>query len=86
QECDRIHAVCAELAKLGVRVEERPDGYTIWPAHQIRPAEIETYRDHRVAMSFALIGLRVPGIVIRDPGCVAKTFPNYWQCLEQLLA
>jgi len=86
QECDRIHAVCAELAKLGVRVEERPDGYTIWPAHQIRPAEIETYRDHRVAMSFALIGLRVPGIVIRDPGCVAKTFPNYWRCLEQLRA
>lgn len=86
QECDRIHAVCSELAKLGVRVEEHPDGYTIWPAYQIRPVEIETYRDHRVAMSFALIGLRVPGIVIRDPGCVAKTFPNYWQCLERLRA
>ncbi|CEK20090.1 3-phosphoshikimate 1-carboxyvinyltransferase [Chthonomonas calidirosea] len=84
QECDRIHAVCTELSKLGVRVEEHFDGYTIWPAEKILPGEIETYRDHRVAMSFALIGLRVPGIVIRDPACVAKTFPNYWQCLEQL--
>lgn len=84
QECDRIKAVCTELAKLGVRVQEHSDGYTIWPTLNLQPAEIETYGDHRVAMSFALIGLRVPGIVIRDPGCVAKTFPDYWQRLEQM--
>jgi 3-phosphoshikimate 1-carboxyvinyltransferase len=84
QECDRIRAVCTELARLGVRVEEHPDGFTVHPASAILPAEIETYHDHRVAMSFALIGLRAPGITLRDPACVAKTFPDYWQRLEQL--
>ncbi len=84
QECDRIAAVCAELARLGVQVEERPDGFTVYPASHINPATIETYGDHRVAMSFALIGLKVPGIVIRDPGCVAKTFPDFWQRLDRL--
>jgi 3-phosphoshikimate 1-carboxyvinyltransferase len=88
QECDRVVAVCAELTRLGVQVEERPDGYTIYPinhpAKTIRPATVQTYHDHRVAMSFALVGLRAPGVVIADPGCVAKTFPSYWQTLERL--
>jgi 3-phosphoshikimate 1-carboxyvinyltransferase len=84
QECDRISAACTELARLGVQVEERPDGFTVFPASTLRPAEIETYGDHRVAMSFALVGLRAPGIVIRNPACVAKTFPDYWQRLERL--
>ncbi len=84
QECDRIAAVCAELTRLGVRVEERPDGFTVYPTERITPADIATYHDHRVAMSFALIGLKVPGVVIQDPGCVAKTFPDYWQRLERL--
>ncbi len=84
QECDRIAAVCAEMAKLGVRVEERRDGYTIYPASKIQPASIDTYGDHRVAMSFALIGLRADGVTIEDPGCVGKTFPEYWQRLEAL--
>lgn len=84
QECDRIAAVCTELTRLGVRVEEQPDGFTIYPAERLTPAAIQTYGDHRVAMSFALVGLRVPGIVIHDPGCVAKTFPDYWQRLERL--
>lgn len=84
QECDRIHAACTELSRLGVQVEEHPDGFTVAPAEKITPAAIKTYRDHRVAMSFALIGLRVPGIVIRDPGCVAKTFPNFWERLAEL--
>ena len=84
QECDRISAVCTELSKLGVRVEERPDGYTIYPLESIGPASIHTYHDHRVAMSFALIGLRAEGIVIEDPACVGKTFPGYWQQLEAL--
>ncbi|MCS6775582.1 MAG: 3-phosphoshikimate 1-carboxyvinyltransferase [Chloroherpetonaceae bacterium] len=84
QECDRIHAACTELSRLGVRVEEFPDGFTVHPTARIIPTVVETYRDHRVAMSFALIGLRAPGIVIRDPGCVAKTFPEFWQHLAQL--
>ncbi len=84
QECDRIAAICTELTKLGVQVEEYPDGFTIYPAAQIAPATIETYHDHRVAMSFALIGLKVPGITIANPACVAKTFPDYWQRLERL--
>ena len=84
QECDRIAAVCAELRRMGVQVDERPDGYTIHPAPTIRPAVTQTYHDHRVAMSFALVGLRTSGIVIDNPACVAKTFPGYWQALERL--
>lgn len=84
QECDRISAVCTEMTRLGVQVEEHPDGFTIYPASQFTPATIQTYHDHRVAMSFALLGLRVPGITIADPGCVAKTFPDFWQRLERL--
>jgi 3-phosphoshikimate 1-carboxyvinyltransferase len=84
QECDRVHAVCTELSRLGVNVEEHSDGFTIQPATQITPAAIDTYHDHRVAMSFALIGLMTSGITINDPGCVAKTFPDYWQRLAML--
>ncbi|MBI1923292.1 3-phosphoshikimate 1-carboxyvinyltransferase [Candidatus Poribacteria bacterium] len=83
QETDRIHAMVTELRKLGVTVVERQDGVEISPS-QIKPAEIDTYRDHRVAMSFSLIGLKVAGIRIKDPGCVSKTFPNYFQVLETL--
>jgi 3-phosphoshikimate 1-carboxyvinyltransferase len=86
QECDRIAAVCTELTRLGVRVEERPDGFTVYPACRFKPAMIQTYHDHRVAMSLALIGLKVHGITIADPGCVAKTFPDYWRRLERLRA
>ncbi len=89
QECDRVSAVCTELRKLGVTVEEREDGYRIFPlspGQKLTPAAIETYHDHRVAMSFALIGLVSPGLTILDPGCVAKTFPGYWPALERLRA
>lgn len=84
QECDRIAAACAELRRLGVQVEERQDGFTVTPAKDLRPAAIETYHDHRVAMSFALVGLMSPGVTIMDPGCVAKTFPDYWRRLDIL--
>ena len=84
QECDRIAAVCAEMRKLGVDVEEFPDGFKIHPARSLNPASIHTYGDHRVAMSFALIGLKVPGVVIEDPGCVGKTFPDFWERLDLL--
>ena len=84
KETDRIAAITAELTKLGVRVEPRPDALTVHPASCIRPAELDTYDDHRMAMSMALIGLKAPGIAIRDPACVNKTFPSYFQCLDAL--
>ena len=83
QESDRLHAVATELARLGVRVDERPDGLSVWPS-PITPAAVHTYDDHRIAMAFALIGLKVPGIRIEDPSCVAKTFPDYFERLEEL--
>ncbi len=85
KETDRIHAVCAELTRLGVRVDEHDDGMTIYPCEKFTPAEVRTYNDHRMAMAFALIGLRVPGIVIENPACVSKTFPNFFEVLEKLL-
>ena len=78
KESDRISAVCTELRKIGVCVTEHDDGMTIFPCSQFNPAVIHTYNDHRMAMAFSLIGLRVPGIIIDNPGCVSKTFPNYF--------
>jgi 3-phosphoshikimate 1-carboxyvinyltransferase len=72
------------LARLGVQVEEHDDGMTIYPCDKFQPAPVHTYNDHRMAMSFALIGLRVPGITIENPGCVSKTFPNYFDVLDSL--
>jgi 3-phosphoshikimate 1-carboxyvinyltransferase len=83
KETDRVGHVVTELRRAGVGATEEPDGYTIDPA-LIRPATIETYGDHRMAMAFALLGLRAPGIRISDPGCVAKTFPGYWAMLQGL--
>lgn len=83
KETDRIAALANELRKLGIGVEERSDGLTIVPA-PIRGCAVDTYNDHRMAMSLALIGLKAPGVVIRDPGCVVKTYPGYWQDLEKL--
>ena len=83
QETDRIHAMVTELRKLGVPIVEHQDGLEISPA-SITPAAIDTYQDHRVAMAFSLVGLKVDGIRINDPECVSKTFPNYFEVLEQL--
>lgn len=83
QESDRVSAVATELRRLGVRVDEFPDGLAVHPA-PITPATVATYDDHRIAMSFALIGLKVPGVRIADPGCVAKTFPDFFARLEDL--
>lgn len=85
KETDRIRALAVELRKLGADVEETEDGLVIRP-RSLRPAVIETYRDHRMAMSFAIAGLRLPGVVILDPGCTAKTYPRFFQDLERLLA
>jgi 3-phosphoshikimate 1-carboxyvinyltransferase len=83
QETDRISAVATELGRLGVEVEEARDGLRVEPG-PVRPAEVETYGDHRMAMAFAVTGLAAPGISIRDPGCVTKTFPDYFRWLESL--
>jgi 3-phosphoshikimate 1-carboxyvinyltransferase len=85
KETDRIGNVVAELRRAGIDADEEPDGFVVHPG-AVRPATIETYDDHRMAMSFALLGLRAPGIRIADPGCVAKTFPGYWAMLDGLRA
>ena len=84
KETDRIAALAKELNRLGVKVEEQSDGLTIHPAKKLKRAEIRTYDDHRMAMSFAITALKSPGIEIRDPGCVAKTFPHFWETLDKL--
>lgn len=83
KETDRIAALATELRRVGSEVVEREDGLSIYP-RPIRPAAAETYNDHRMAMSLALIGLRAPGMKIKNPGCVAKTYPGFWQDLQQL--
>ncbi|MDB5075242.1 MAG: 3-phosphoshikimate 1-carboxyvinyltransferase, partial [Chloroflexi bacterium] len=70
------------LRRLGARVDERSDGLTVYPS-TLHPAVVQTYDDHRMAMAFAIPGLLVPGIEIENPGCVAKTFPDYFARLEQ---
>lgn len=89
KETDRIHAVVTELRKFGVLAEEFADGLTVPPLSSlsapIPPSiEIETYHDHRMAMSFAIAGLVLPGITILDPDCTAKTYPNFFEDLEKI--
>jgi len=91
KECDRIAAPTRELRKLGVTVEEGPDYMVIEPLaakpdSRPRVVEIETYHDHRIAMSFGVLGSRLPGLRILDPGCVAKTYPNYWKDWQRAAA
>lgn len=82
-ECDRIAAICTELGKLGVRVEEHPDGLTVYPGVQ-QSALLDSHDDHRMAMALSLLGLKVEGIRITDPGCVSKTCPDYFDRLQAL--
>lgn len=83
KETDRIAAVVTELRRMGIDAAEEEDGFLIQPG-QPQPATIETYHDHRMAMSFAITGLMAPGIEIADPDCVDKTFPRYWDVLQSL--
>ncbi len=84
KETDRIAALATELRRIGQQVEEFPDGLVITPA-KIQPATIQTYDDHRMAMSFAVTGLAAPGISIADPGCTAKTYPRFFEDLATLV-
>jgi len=80
QECERVFALRTELTKCGAKVVEQDDTLSVYPS-KLHGAEIETYNDHRMAMCFAILGLKVPGIKIKNPACVKKTFPNFFQKL-----
>jgi 3-phosphoshikimate 1-carboxyvinyltransferase len=84
KETDRLGAVTTELRRLGVTVEQYPDGWRISPS-TLKATTIETYDDHRMAMSFAVTGLRVAGLRIGNPGCVSKTFPDFFQRFAALV-
>ena len=83
QECERVHSLKTELTKCGAKVVEEGDTLTVYPAKpgELHGAEIETYNDHRMAMCFAILGLKIPGMKIKKPACVKKTFPNFFQKL-----
>ncbi len=83
QESDRIHAIATELTRLGIACEEEKDAITIHPGTP-KPAVIQTYEDHRMAMAFSLVGLRVAGIEISNPMCCRKTFETYFEVLDSL--
>jgi len=84
KESDRIAALETELSKLGAEVETSEHDIRIRPPEKLRAARIATYDDHRMAMSFAVAGLRVPGVVIENPECVSKTFPGFFDRLAEL--
>jgi 3-phosphoshikimate 1-carboxyvinyltransferase len=83
QECERVTALRTELSKCGAKVEESGDTLTIHPG-PLHGADIETYNDHRIAMCFGMLGLRVPGMRLSNPACVRKTFPNFFAKLAEL--
>jgi len=84
KETDRIADLATELRRFGAAVEERRDGLRITPPEALTPAVVQTYDDHRMAMSFAVAGLRLPGVAICNPGCTHKTFPEFFDVLEGL--
>jgi 3-phosphoshikimate 1-carboxyvinyltransferase len=84
KETDRIADLATELRRFGATVEEYKDGLRITPPKTLTSATVKTYDDHRMAMSFAIAGLRLPGVVICDPDCTQKTFPGFFDVLERL--
>lgn len=83
KESDRLHAMATELRKLGAEVVERADSLQITPPQQLQHAYIDTYDDHRIAMSFALLGFSATGVTIIDPDCCRKTYPDFFQVFQQ---
>ena len=84
KETDRLYAMATELRKVGATVEEGEDYLTITPPKQLKHAAIDTYDDHRMAMCFSLLALDPVSVTINDPGCTAKTFPNYFEVLQSI--
>ena len=85
KECDRISATVCELRKLGADVKEWEDGFSVEGNRSLKGADIETYDDHRMAMSFSLAGLKIPGVRILNPTCVSKTFPRFYELFLPLI-
>ncbi|MFN3190476.1 MAG: 3-phosphoshikimate 1-carboxyvinyltransferase [Aureliella sp.] len=83
KETDRIGDLATELRRLGAEVEEFEDGFNLVPPSVIKPSRIQTYNDHRMAMSLSLVGLRAEGIEIENPGCTGKTYPRFWDDLAR---
>jgi 3-phosphoshikimate 1-carboxyvinyltransferase len=83
KETDRVAAVVTELRRLGIRAEEEEDGFVVHPGMP-GPGVVDTYEDHRMAMSFSIAGLVASGISIRNPACVTKTFPRFFEVLSTL--
>ncbi|MBD3203655.1 3-phosphoshikimate 1-carboxyvinyltransferase [Candidatus Woesearchaeota archaeon] len=83
KESDRIFSVSNELKKLNIKIEEYKDKLVIYGGDPTGNAQIDTYNDHRIAMAFAIVGTKIPGIVIENPGCVSKSFPEFWEKLKE---
>jgi len=84
KESDRLQSMASELRKLGGRVEELPDGLIIHGGKALSGAVVDPHQDHRIAMSLAVVGLRVPGIEIKEEGCVTKSFPQFWELWDKI--
>ncbi|MBW2144290.1 MAG: 3-phosphoshikimate 1-carboxyvinyltransferase, partial [Deltaproteobacteria bacterium] len=84
KESDRLHAIAHEWNKLGAGVEETEDGLLIHGGGTFSGAVLDPHDDHRIAMSLAVIGLKVPGVKIQNEGCVNKSFPRFWKLWDQL--
>jgi 3-phosphoshikimate 1-carboxyvinyltransferase len=84
KECDRVEVLASELARIGARIDSEQDSMTVRPGPLGPGARLDPHGDHRMAMAFGLVGLRVPGIEVMDPGCVSKSFPDFWDVLERL--
>ncbi|MBU0757838.1 MAG: 3-phosphoshikimate 1-carboxyvinyltransferase [Nanoarchaeota archaeon] len=84
KESDRIASIVDGLNKIGTKTEEEKDSITIFGGTEMHGAKIETFNDHRIAMAFSLVGLKVPGIIIRNPDCVNKSFPGFWDKLSEI--
>jgi 3-phosphoshikimate 1-carboxyvinyltransferase len=80
QECERVSALRTELTQCGAKIIESGDTLEVFPS-ALHGAEVQTYNDHRMAMCFAILGLKVTGVKIKNPACVKKTFPNFFQKL-----
>ena len=85
KETERLEAVCTELRKLGAVVEEGRDYLVVTPPETLQPTTIDTYDDHRMAMAFSLAACGTVPVVINDPDCVCKTFPDYFDVLSGLV-
>lgn len=84
KESDRLFALASELTKIGAKVKELKDGLIIHGAKKIKPAAIETYDDHRIAMCFGMAGVFIPELKIKNPSCVKKTYPGFWRDLAKV--